>query len=159
MLVDDATKTARNAALRSELAPLVEAHMQESGRCAQFNSVLVRSAKSCNSLSIDRCSRMSYSSQIFNSSCTYRIDSAILDYRPASGNVQVLHNILFYCVCPIQFFFLQMTSLAANLLLGNMPVRHRLPSFRASKCNFVVDFCAVLFLIHWHFLVFCLRIY
>jgi hypothetical protein len=105
VLVDDAIKTARNAALRSELAPFVEAHMQVSGRCAQFNCVLVRRAKSCNSLCINRCSRMSHSSQNFNSSCTYRIDSAILDYRPASGNVQVLHNILFYCVCPIQFFF------------------------------------------------------
>ena len=50
VLVDDATKTARNAALRSELAPFVEAHMLASGRCAQFNSVLVRRAKSCNSL-------------------------------------------------------------------------------------------------------------
>ena len=90
VLVDDATKTARNAALRSELAPFVEAHMLASGRCAQFNSVLVRTAKSCNSLSINRCSHMSHSSQIFHSSHTYRIDSAILDYRPASGNVQVL---------------------------------------------------------------------
>jgi hypothetical protein len=55
VLVDDATKTARNAALRSELAPFVEAHMQVSGRCAQFNCVLVRRAKSCNSLSLNRC--------------------------------------------------------------------------------------------------------
>jgi hypothetical protein len=55
VLVDDATKTARNAALRSELTLFVEDHMVASGRCAQFHSVLVRSAKSCNSLSINRC--------------------------------------------------------------------------------------------------------
>ena len=62
VLVDDATKSARNAALRSELTLFVEDHMVASGRCAQFNSVLVRSGKSCNSLSLNRCSHMSHKS-------------------------------------------------------------------------------------------------
>jgi hypothetical protein len=44
-----------------------------------------------------------------------------------------------------------MTSLAANLLLGNMPVA-LIPSFKM-YVFFYVDSCAVLFLIHWQFFV------
>jgi hypothetical protein len=89
-LADEVTKTARNAALRSELALFVDHHMAASGHCAQFNSILVRSAKSCNSLSINRCSHNKIQLTPCTFSHTYRIDSAVIDYRHRSGNVQVL---------------------------------------------------------------------
>ena len=90
--------------LYAELLLFVEDHMTTSGRCAQFNSVLVRSGKSCNSLSLNRGSNFVHTCHTNHtlapctSSHTYRIDSAIINYRPASGNVQVLHNFLCLCV-------------------------------------------------------------
>lgn len=89
-LADEVTKTATNAALRSELALFVDHHMAASGHSAQFNSILVCSAKSCNSLSINRCSHNTIQLTPCTFSHTYRIDSAVIDYRHRSGNAQVL---------------------------------------------------------------------
>ncbi len=103
-LADEVTKTARNAALCSELALFVDHHMAASGRCAQFNSILVRSAKSCNSLFINRCSHntshpLHLLTHVQDRLCSHRLQAQKRQCAGAS------YLIFFMCVCPIQFQF------------------------------------------------------
>ena len=96
---------------RTQLTQFVEDRMAGSGRCAQFDTILVRTAKSCDSLFINRCVCM-FTYQFTHhtvtthntSSHTYRINSAVVDYRPASGNVEAICLILCLSVFMISLF-------------------------------------------------------
>ena len=129
--VDKATKASRNAELLLKLKQFVHARMTASGRCAQFDTTLVLSAKSCDSVSINRCSHITYHTLHFLTHAQDKL--AVIDYRPESGNVEVR---------PIFIFLLMFDVYNLTVLICSSPVwlqtccwatRHRRAS-RTSKC-------------------------
>jgi hypothetical protein len=104
-LTDELTETTRNAALRSELTQFVEHYMAASGRCAQFDCVLLRIAKSCNSLSLNRYSQIT----AHTSHLLTHLQDRLCSHRLQARKWQRAGASCFFFAC-VHFFYFTFTG-------------------------------------------------